>query len=292
MTTEFADDNCFDNSGKRQELGHTPPLARVEEIRQDTARCNDRKTASEEVWNDVSHVPIGQLACRYSVNVSHVRWQNVKTADVAPRTALLPVTIVARPPEAARVDYALILEPSHQLQAALPVLEPLPGADGPSWAPILMAVVVHCPFASVIETKKSGGDPRAGEYQIEIWVYAMFERLRLLLDANGEPDDPLPCLPLFIAEGETCEFYIASQGPDKRTVNGCASFHDVHVCAHLKQVIWTFDEIGKAVYRKGIYQIIAVQQVVYHLAHQFSGMVRKALLAGSCVLKVMTGNQT
>jgi len=246
---EFQDEGCFDASGKRQGLGDTPSFLRIEEIRQDTTRCKNRKTASEEVWNDMSHVPIGKLACRSSAHARHVRWQNVKMADIAPRTALLPATIVMRPPEAARVDYAIVLEPSPQLQAALPFLEPLLGADDPSWAPTLMADVIHCPFVSVIETKKSGGDPQKAEYQIGIWAFAMFKRLRLLLEANGEPDEPLPCLPLFIAEGDSWEFYIASQGDDKKTV------------------IWNFDEIGTAVYRKGIYQIIAVQQVVCHLGY-------------------------
>ena len=108
-----------------------------------------------------------------------------------------------RPPEAARVDYAIVLEPTPQLQAALPFLEPLPGTDDPSWAPTLMADVTHCPFASVIETKKRGGDPQKAEYQLGIWAYAIFNRLRLLLEANRRPEQPLPCLPLFMVEGET-----------------------------------------------------------------------------------------
>lgn len=215
---EFGGDSCFDDSGERQELGEAPPLTRVEEIRLDTTRCKNRKTASEDVWNDVSHVPIGQLACRYSVDAAHVRWQNVKTADIAPRASLLPAPIAMRPPEAARIDYAIVLEPTPRLQAALPFLEPLPGTDDPSWAPTLQADVIHCPFASVIETKKSGGDPQKAEYQLGIWAYAIFKRLRLLLEANGQAQQPLPCLPLFMVEGETWVFYIASQGADSRTV--------------------------------------------------------------------------
>lgn len=215
---EFGHDCCFDDSGVRQELGEAPPLTRVEEIRQDTTRCKNRKTASEDVWNDVSHVPIGQLACRYSADAAHVRWQNVKSEDIAPRACLLPTLIAMRPPDAARADYAIVLEPTPRLKAALPFLEPLPGADDPSWAPTLTADVIHCPFASVMETKKDGGDPQKAEYQLGIWAYAIFKRLRLLLEANGQAQQPLPCLPLFMVEGERWDFYIASQGADAKTV--------------------------------------------------------------------------
>lgn len=163
-------------------------------------------------------MPIGQLACRYSADAAHVRWQNVKTADIAPRACLLPAPIAMRPPEAARVDYATVLEPNPRLHAALPFLEPLPGTDDPSWAPTLTADMIHCPFASVIKTKMSGGDPRKAEYQLGIWAYAMFKRLRLLLEAKGQAQQPLPCLPLFMVEGETWDFQIGSQGADARTV--------------------------------------------------------------------------
>ncbi|TKA66194.1 hypothetical protein B0A55_11759 [Friedmanniomyces simplex] len=65
-----------------------------------------------------------------------------------------------------------------------------------------MADVIHCPFASVIDTKKSGGDPQKADYQIGIWA----------------------------------------------------------------TTIWDFDEIGNALYRKGIYRIIAVTHVVFDWA--------------------------
>lgn len=123
-----------------------------------------------------------------------------------------------RPPDAARADYAIVLEPTPRLQAALPFLEPLPGAVDPSWAPTLTADVIHCPFASVIETKKDGGEPQKAEYQLGIWAYTIFKRLRLLLEANGQAQQPLPCLPLFMVEGERWDFYIAFQGADARTV--------------------------------------------------------------------------
>jgi len=65
-----------------------------------------------------------------------------------------------RPPDAARVDYAIFLEPSPELQAALASLESLPGTDDPSWAPTLMTDVIHCLFLLVIEAKEAGVDPQ------------------------------------------------------------------------------------------------------------------------------------
>ncbi|KAK0268875.1 hypothetical protein LTR54_017517 [Friedmanniomyces endolithicus] len=191
------DDLCFDDSGRRDAIGAAPPYVRVDEIRSDTQVCCDNeRDVNEAGFNCESQHPIGKLAWR----------------------ALLPPSAGSRAPDAARVDFAIVLEPSNAMKEALPLLEPLPGTEDASWGPTTMTAVARRPFACVLETKKSGGNSLSADYQIGIWAYAIFKRLRLLLQDNGVTHEQLPCIPLLISNGERWEIHLAVQDEKHATV--------------------------------------------------------------------------
>ncbi|KAK0301778.1 hypothetical protein LTR01_009165 [Friedmanniomyces endolithicus] len=212
------DDLCFDDSGRRDAIGAAPPYVRVDEIRSDTQVCCDNeRNVNEAGFNCESQHPIGKLAWRGSVHRTSLRWENITTADITPRSALLPPSAGSRAPDAARVDFAIVLEPSNAMKEALPLLEPLPGTEDASWGPTTMTAVARRPFACVLETKKSGGNSLSAEYQIGIWAYAIFKRLRLLLQDNGVAHEQLPCIPLLISNGERWEIHLAVQDEEHAT---------------------------------------------------------------------------
>jgi len=74
------------------------------------------------------------------------------------------------------------------------------------------------PIAVSIESKTAGEGGRAAQDQMAVWLLAQFEKLRLL----AGPDETLPTLPFFIAQGPHWFFGAAKKTGDRMVSRLCS----------------------------------------------------------------------
>lgn len=116
------------------------------------------------------------------------------------------------------VDFAIILQRDGALRTAFNRVPA--NRDGfRSFNHTSHEPIVDTPIAVSIETKRAGEGLKEAETQLGIWAAAHYNRLEELIAGSGRnAGNPLPYLPLLLAQGPEWSFMLAWRDQSRTTV--------------------------------------------------------------------------
>lgn len=206
---EFNDDMYYSEQPEPAEtlhgLNHKEVWKTVLFIR-DAAQESFDEDSPESSWNMTVHAPILQTALRGYWKSQGIWYKDLTTARVCDKD-LLP-KVQGASVKSKMVDFGVVIQPQARSTLWKGIVE---ACKSQAYHTINQTDAPHLcktPIAISMEVKRAGGSEDEALVQLETWVTAHYNNLKVLLRSRGQEVD-LPILPLLQTQGHEWRLIIA-----------------------------------------------------------------------------------
>ncbi|KAI4130890.1 MAG: hypothetical protein LQ338_001487 [Usnochroma carphineum] len=195
----------MDHAKTKHALDHVEIWKRVVYIRDAAREClND--DSPESTWNMEVHSPILRTALRGHWKSQEIWYKDLTTARISDKD-LLPK--VPGFPKSKMVDFGIVIQPRALSSLWRKILEKCKAQPYYTINQTGANHVCKVPIAISIEVKRAGGSEDEALVQLETWVTAHYNNLKVLLRSGASADVKLPILPLLQTQGHDWSLMIA-----------------------------------------------------------------------------------
>ncbi|KAL8735428.1 MAG: hypothetical protein Q9166_000974 [cf. Caloplaca sp. 2 TL-2023] len=237
---EFDDDMYYSEQPEPAEilhsLNHEEVWKSVHFIR-DAAQEAFDEDSPESTWNMTVHAPILQTALRGHWKSQEIWYKDLTTARVCDKD-LLP-KVQGASVKSKMVDFGIVIQPQARSTLWDEVVQV---CKSQAYHTVNQTDAPHLcktPIAISMEVKRAGGSEDEALVQLETWVTAHYNNLRVLLRSRGEEAE-LPILPLIQTQGHEWRLIIAEMDSNESLI-----------------ILHRGIKLGSTDSMLGIYQIIA-----------------------------------
>ncbi|KAL8759705.1 MAG: hypothetical protein Q9199_000577 [Rusavskia elegans] len=181
----------------------------------DAAQESFDEDSPESSWNMTVHAPILQTALRGHWKSQEVWYKDLTTARVYDKD-LLP-KVQGTSVKSKMVDFGIVIQPRRRSTLWKEIVEV---CKSQAYHTINQTDAPHLcrtPVAISMEVKRAGGSEDEALVQLETWVTAHYNNLKVLLGSSGQEAD-LPILPLVQTQGHEWRLIIAEMKSEENLI--------------------------------------------------------------------------
>lgn len=172
----------------------------------DAAQESFDEDSPESTWNMTVHAPILQTALRGHWKSQEIWYKDLTTARVCDQD-LLP-KVQGASVKSKMVDFGVVIQPQARSTLWKDIVEVCKSQAYHTINQIDAPHLCRTPIAISMEVKRAGGSEDEALVQLETWVTAHYNNLKVLLRSSGQEVD-LPILPLLQTQGHEWRLIIA-----------------------------------------------------------------------------------